>query len=58
MDPNANIAEQLRLAERILNPDASDDEVVSDALDLAELVHSLDDWICKGGALPEAWGRK
>lgn len=33
------------------------DEVLSDSGRLAELVASLDGWICKGGFLPKAWRR-
>ena len=52
MDPNANLAEQVRIAQKILtNP-------VNDPVDierLAELVISMNAWIHNGGFLPSAW---
>jgi hypothetical protein len=55
MDPNANLAEQQRLAERITR--AADRGAVNlhDAIRLAELVMALDSWIRCGGFLPAAW---
>jgi hypothetical protein len=54
MDPEANLKDQRRLAERILNGDGSE----SDAYRLAELVEALDEWIAKGGFLPARWKRQ
>lgn len=52
MDPDANLKEQLKIAELMR-------EGVSLAGDypdrLVELVLALDEWIVKGGALPERW---
>jgi len=61
MDPDANLEEQLSLAQSIIEGDNVDPEghhVVSspeDAERLAELVLALHEWIQKGGALPSAW---
>jgi hypothetical protein len=49
MDPNANLAEQRRIALSILEGDDGDAER------LAELVQALDEWLTKGGFLPDAW---
>ena len=51
MDPNANLAEQLRLADQIQNSEWSNE----DAALLAELVEALAAWLESGGFLPEAW---
>jgi hypothetical protein len=57
MDPNANLREQLAIAKRILeSPGYSEvHEYVVDAERLAELVVALDEWIRKGGFLPDSW---
>ena len=52
MDPNANLDEQLRLANKILRSDKWTD---ADAERLAELVEALDGWIDRGGFLPQHW---
>lgn len=57
MDPNANLAEQLRLARGIQA--CADDGApidVDDATRLAELVLALDEWLRNGGFRPAAWG--
>jgi hypothetical protein len=56
MDPNANLAEQRRIAERlIMNQIGREQERLHDAARLAELVEALDEWITNGGFLPDAW---
>lgn len=55
MDPNANLAEQLRLANRVLTDDMPDERRREAAHRLAELVEALDEWVRRGGALPTAW---
>jgi hypothetical protein len=52
MDPNANLAEQLRLANNLL---ADDEPSLEDAQRLAELVEALNDWLRGGGFQPDAW---
>jgi hypothetical protein len=52
MDPNANLAEQLRLASDLLSAGEPD---MDDALRLAELVEALHGWIAGGGFLPAQW---
>lgn len=54
MDPNANLKEQRRIVTRIINGTAS----ASDVERLADLVEALDNWISRGGFLPDSWGRK
>lgn len=58
MDPTANVAEQLRITERLikqidsgLRPDEDDTNR------LCELVTSLNDWLSRGGFLPDQWKR-
>jgi hypothetical protein len=64
MDPNANLDEQLKLAQSIVfrldDPDEQDydvGDVVQDAERLAELVISLNQWIAGGGFLPRRWAQ-
>jgi hypothetical protein len=54
MDPNANLAEQLALANAIVEDDQPS---LEDVMRLAELIHDLNDWLTRGGALPRAWFR-
>jgi hypothetical protein len=49
MDPNATL-EQIRVLLVF-----GDNEAVAD--ELAELVSSLDEWLSKGGFLPQEWER-
>lgn len=69
MDPNANIAEQTEVAATIMRlwdtyPDngdkahAIDEQIAYEGMRLAELVLALNDWIVKGGFLPDIWKRK
>ena len=53
MDPNANLQEQLQLADLILDGLGTR----ANAERLAELVVALDEWIAKGGFLPSKWLR-
>lgn len=57
MDPDANLKEQLELADQLV--EADDDELdIEDARRLCELVLALNDWIKGGGFLPQAWQKK
>lgn len=57
MDPNANLAEQLRLANQIVDGDFDTmDDTTAERL--AELVIALDGWLSDAGFLPRAWERK
>lgn len=56
MDPDANLREQLELANAWVNADEGVEVDGADALRMAELVLALDEWIRGGGFLPEAWG--
>jgi hypothetical protein len=55
MDPTANLIEQIRLAESIIDQNDGSVDVV-DACRLAELVIALRDWIAGDGAMPD-WAR-
>ena len=60
MDPTANLREQLQLAARIQR--CADREHAAchcrDSADrLADLVQALDQWIQRGGFVPEPWAR-
>lgn len=57
MDPNANLEEQLRLAQRMLDVYDRHNDNGADGARLAELVEALDAWLAKGGFLPERWQR-
>jgi hypothetical protein len=58
MDPNANLKEQLELAECInLCQDRGEKCSQVDAARLAELVVELNEWFLKGGFLPTSWRR-
>ena len=52
MDPNANLREQRELAKRLLDHDREDDD---DVWRLCELIEALDEWLSKGGYLPQDW---
>jgi hypothetical protein len=51
MDPDANLKEQLEIALRVADGTYCDD----DTMRLGELVLGLDEWIRRGGFLPERW---
>ena len=59
MDPDAALRRIIELAERAVDADPGklpDYETVLDlATELAETVLGLDEWIRKGGFLPEDW---
>jgi len=58
MDPDANRAEQIRLAYDVIRRRDKDIPLDEDDVDrLAELVIALDEWILRGGFLPSAWHR-
>jgi hypothetical protein len=52
MDPDENLKQQRRLAERILRNEGGDSHEI---VRLAELMQALDEWIAGGGFLPAAW---
>jgi hypothetical protein len=58
VDPDANLKEQLELADSINKSAESGFESPDDAWRLAELVLALDEWIKKGGFLPQRWTKK
>ena len=57
MDPDANLKEQLELAQKFYGQDdlTFDGE---DVIRLAELVIALNEWIKNGGFLPKDWRPK
>jgi hypothetical protein len=59
MDPNSNLAEQRRIAARLIEAsDAGEPPNETDALRLAELCQALDEWIANGGFLPADWSKR
>jgi len=58
MDPDTNLREQLQLAKKIMRHVDKGKPIDLDDVDrLADLVVSLDDWITRGGFLPQRWER-
>ena len=57
MDPNATLREIRKLVEEIQRRTLDEEEcnVSDDFVRLAELTQALDEWICKGGFLPNEW---
>jgi hypothetical protein len=53
MDIDANLAEMLTIADRIVTGAATGE----DSLRLADLVGALDGWLSAGGFLPHNWAR-
>lgn len=56
MNPNATLTELRRLAD-IVGLGSRRDGCDDDEQRMAELFESLDEWLSKGGALPDAWRR-
>lgn len=56
MDPTANLARQIALAQRIVDA-TNNDDIFYDTTALADLVLALHEWIAKGGHLPEQWSK-
>lgn len=58
MSPNANLREQLEIAAR-LNAlrVVRDKDIMNDGYRLAELIVALNEWIARGGSLPDAWAQ-
>ena len=54
MDPNANLDRLLELARRMADQEADDIEE-DNAIELAELILALDEWLRRGGFLPRRW---
>ena len=56
MDPNATLEEMLEAIKKF--DDAGDsDEALEAAGDLIEAFENLNEWLSKGGLLPERWKR-
>jgi len=55
MDPDSNLSEQLELAQEIVTSAEAGLSHPEEACRLAELVLALDEWIKKGGFLPQQW---
>lgn len=59
MDPNAYLEEIRQLVNQQRDADVAENSLCASSVDrLAELVHALDEWIAKGGFLPDAWKHK
>lgn len=54
MDPNANLTKLRRLAQDLLECDGDAPE---EAVELAERAQALDEWLYRGGFLPQRWER-
>lgn len=54
-NPDSNLEEQLKIAERLVDRDPTNWE---DAQRLAELVVTMDEWIGSGGFMPKRWRRR
>lgn len=52
MDPDATLDDIHDLLNDILNRDQADEHT---AIELAEKVNALDQWLAKGGFLPAGW---
>lgn len=59
MDPDETHKQMVAAAMKRIDQgeDLENDEVFDLSCDLAEAVLALDEWLAKGGALPEAWAR-
>lgn len=55
MDPDKTLEKMLRLALKTQEQWDPDEGVGIDALELAELVIAMHEWITNGGYLPKAW---
>ena len=56
MDPNANLQEQITLANGIIESAENETgEIILQAIRLAELVLALDEWLTRKGFPPERW---
>lgn len=55
MDPNATLKRIRELVEAVLDHDLDDRDALDAAGYLADAVQALDQWLSKGGFLPEAW---
>ena len=55
MDPNENLRRQLEQAQRIIDLEDKGSVVDSGAVELAELVEDLSDWLEHGGFAPQKW---
>lgn len=50
-DPSNSLDDQRQLVQRLLSGNAG----LLDAVQLAQSLQELDEWICNGGALPYDW---
>jgi len=58
MDPNETLKKLLRIAGQVMRDDSEEDIWFSKqqaAIELAEGISDLDEWLAKGGFLPERW---
>lgn len=53
MDPDKTLQEMIALAQKVLDGETYPD--LDDTDQLAELIINLDEWLAKGGALPQRW---
>lgn len=55
MDPDTNLEEQLELSQEIVDSQETGFNHHEQSWRLAELVLALDEWVKKGGFLPQQW---
>ncbi len=55
MDPDAALAEMRDISKALTEAKDLNSDSLTDAARLAELVMGLDEWILRGGYLPEDW---
>lgn len=55
MDPDTVLADIRELAAKLTSDDQRAADLVDVALDLADRVTALDEWLSRGGSLPAAW---
>lgn len=56
MDPNAALEELRKLIETVMN-DWDSDTATQTEVEMANLFAALDEWLTKGGVLPNQWSR-
>lgn len=58
MDPNTVLSDMLQLAGEIIFADENSGDGDPRAVELAEKVEALDEWLKKGGFCPARWGAR
>jgi hypothetical protein len=57
VDPNTTL-DRIRVLQTVIHGASSPtDDILNYATELADLTENLDEWLCRGGFLPDAWRR-